>query len=82
MPKLISECSKLKFSINKLVSKFLHLFMTPNSVTWNLMLNISLQAGPRRHADDHIIIELQQRIRVLQEKLDSVGSYEVRCDSI
>lgn len=34
------------------------------------------QAGPSRHVDDTIIIELQQRIRDLQEKLDSVGSYE------
>ena len=35
------------------------------------------QAEPSRQVDDAIIIELQQRIRDLQEKLDSVGSYEV-----
>ncbi|XP_078379226.1 dixin-like isoform X2 [Oculina patagonica] len=34
------------------------------------------QAGPSRHVEDQIIIELQQRIRDLQEKLDSVGTYE------
>ena len=38
-----------------------------------------LQAVPNRHIDDHKIMELQQRIRDLQAKLDSVGSYEVRC---
>lgn len=38
-----------------------------------------LQAGPNRYVDDHKIMELQQRIRDLQAKLDSVGSYEVRC---
>lgn len=38
---------------------------------------LPLQAGPGRHVDDHIVIELQQRIRDLQEKLDSVGVYEV-----
>ena len=37
-----------------------------------------LQVGPNRHVDDHKIMELQQRIRDLQAKLDSVGSYEVR----
>ncbi|RMX39786.1 hypothetical protein pdam_00007134 [Pocillopora damicornis] len=34
------------------------------------------QAGTGRKADDHLIIELQQRIRDLQDKLDSVGVYE------
>ena len=38
------------------------------------------QAGPSRQVDDAIIIELQQRIRDLQEKLDSVGSYEVHVE--
>ena len=39
-----------------------------------------MQAGPGRQVDDNIIIELQQRIRDLQEKLDSVGSYEVKAN--
>ena len=43
-----------------------------------LLLLFSLQAGPSRHVDDQIIIEFQKKIRDLQEKLDSVGSYEVR----
>lgn len=34
------------------------------------------QAGPSRQVEDQMIIEFQQRIRDLQEKLDSVGSYE------
>ena len=38
-----------------------------------------MQAGPNRYVDDHKIMELQQRIRDLQAKLDSVGSYKVRC---
>ena len=38
-----------------------------------------LQTGPNRYVDDHKIMELQQRIRDLQAKLDSVGSHEVRC---
>ena len=39
---------------------------------------LQFQAGPSRQVDDQIILELQQRIRDLQEKLDSVGVYEVR----
>ena len=42
------------------------------------MICFVLQAGTGRKADDHLIIELQQRIRDLQDKLDSVGVYEVR----
>ena len=42
------------------------------------MICFVLQAGTVRKADDHLIIELQQRIRDLQDKLDSVGVYEVR----
>ncbi|CAH3189594.1 unnamed protein product [Porites evermanni] len=34
------------------------------------------QTGPNRYVDDHKIMELQQRIRDLQAKLDSVGSHE------
>ena len=48
-----------------------------NQFTVSKHLFLFFQAGPSRQVDDAIIIELQQRIRDLQEKLDSVGSYEV-----
>ena len=49
------------------------------TVSKHLFLSL-FQAGPSRQVDDTIIIELQQRIRDLQGKLDSVGSYEVHVE--
>lgn len=49
-----------------------------SAYSWQTSVLSLLQAGPGRQVDDNIIIELQQRIRDLQEKLDSVGSHEVK----
>ena len=68
---LKNEYSKLLFSFSVVLNWVINL-LSLNTSFFSLF-----QAGPSRHVDDTIIIELQQRIRDLQEKLDSVGSYEV-----
>ena len=57
----------------------IYIFFHLCTVSKHLFFSL-FQAGPSRQVDDTIIIELQQRIRDLQEKLDSVGSYEVHVE--